>query len=110
MAWTKYQLFLAVLMVATGSINTITAKCVQQINLTSTKTILTNYRWADSLEAESSDGKKRHFNHSFVQAVCMFIGEVSCLLVFKILFLVFKKRGVSITCYNKSVCHVLCSF
>ncbi|XP_077998239.1 solute carrier family 35 member F6-like [Glandiceps talaboti] len=72
MAWTKYQIFLAVLMVITGSINTLSAK------------------WADELKAvgdpKYTDSQKpRSFNHPFFQAVGMFIGEMSCLLAFKIL-------------------------
>lgn len=58
-----FAVFLAVLMVTTGSLNTIAAK------------------WADSMKV---DGKL--FNHPFVQAICMFIGEFSCLIVYFIVF------------------------
>ncbi|VDK55432.1 unnamed protein product [Anisakis simplex] len=58
-----FAVFLAVLMVTTGSLNTIAAK------------------WADSIKV---DGKL--FNHPFVQAICMFIGEFSCLAVYFIVF------------------------
>ncbi|CAL8314320.1 unnamed protein product [Lota lota] len=68
MAWTKYQLFLAGLMLTTGSLNTLSAK------------------WADTFTAKGCHGDKEHeFNHPFVQAVGMFLGEFSCLLVFHIL-------------------------
>ncbi|KHN85753.1 Solute carrier family 35 member F6 [Toxocara canis] len=58
-----FAVFLAVLMVTTGSLNTIAAK------------------WADSIKV---DGKL--FNHPFVQSICMFIGELSCLIVYFVVF------------------------
>ncbi|XP_070782220.1 solute carrier family 35 member F6 [Enoplosus armatus] len=68
MAWTKYQLFLAGLMLTTGSINTLSAK------------------WADLFSAKGChDDPKHTFSHPFVQAVGMFLGEFSCLAVFYIL-------------------------
>ncbi|XP_008395732.1 solute carrier family 35 member F6 [Poecilia reticulata] len=68
MAWTKYQLFLAGLMLTTGSINTLSAK------------------WADMFSAKGCHGNPEHtFSHPFVQAVGMFLGEFSCLAVFYIL-------------------------
>ncbi|CAO2604082.1 Solute carrier family 35 member F6 [Lemmus lemmus] len=68
MAWTKYQLFLAGLMLVTGSINTLSAK------------------WADNFKAEGCGGSKEHsFQHPFLQAVGMFLGEFSCLVAFYLL-------------------------
>ncbi|XP_051265306.1 solute carrier family 35 member F6 [Dicentrarchus labrax] len=68
MAWTKYQLFLAGLMLTTGSINTLSAK------------------WADLFSAKGCRDVPDHaFSHPFVQAVGMFLGELSCLAVFYIL-------------------------
>lgn len=68
MAWTKYQLFLAGLMLITGSINTLSAK------------------WADMFSAGGCHDDPVHtFSHPFVQAVGMFLGELSCLGVFHIL-------------------------
>uniref|UniRef100_A0AAQ5XRZ4 Solute carrier family 35 member F6 n=1 Tax=Amphiprion ocellaris TaxID=80972 RepID=A0AAQ5XRZ4_AMPOC len=68
MAWTKYQLFLAGLMLTTGSINTLSAK------------------WADMFTARGCHDDSEHtFSHPFVQAVGMFLGEFSCLAVFYIL-------------------------
>ncbi|XP_034018354.1 solute carrier family 35 member F6 [Thalassophryne amazonica] len=68
MAWTGYQKFLAVLMVVTGSVNTLSAK------------------WADLIKAKGCRGDDvREFSHPFVQAVGMFLGEFSCLAVFYIL-------------------------
>uniref|UniRef100_A0A0N5C4F1 CRT-like domain-containing protein n=1 Tax=Strongyloides papillosus TaxID=174720 RepID=A0A0N5C4F1_STREA len=57
-----FKLTISILMVVTGSLNTIAAK------------------WADSLK---SDG--RNFNHPFFQAACMFLGELSCLGVYYLL-------------------------
>ncbi|XP_035534921.1 solute carrier family 35 member F6 [Morone saxatilis] len=68
MAWTKYQLFLAGLMLTTGSLNTLSAK------------------WADLFSAKGCRDDPDHaFSHPFVQAVGMFLGELSCLAVFYIL-------------------------
>uniref|UniRef100_A0A915PT77 EamA domain-containing protein n=1 Tax=Setaria digitata TaxID=48799 RepID=A0A915PT77_9BILA len=54
-------LVLGLIMIVTGSINTIAAK------------------WADNMKV---DGK--YFNHPFVQAICMFIGELFCLFAYVI--------------------------
>ncbi|XP_036729207.1 solute carrier family 35 member F6 isoform X1 [Balaenoptera musculus] len=68
MAWTKYQLFLAGLMLVTGSINTLSAK------------------WADNFVAPGCGGSQEHsFQHPFLQAVGMFLGEFSCLAAFYLL-------------------------
>ncbi|KAM3602986.1 uncharacterized protein V6R79_014461 [Siganus canaliculatus] len=68
MAWTKYQLFLAGLMLTTGSINTLSAK------------------WADVFSAKGcGDDPVHQFSHPFLQAVGMFLGELSCLAVFYLL-------------------------
>ncbi|KOB74780.1 putative solute carrier family 35 member f6 [Operophtera brumata] len=56
MAWTSYQKMLAIVMVITGSINSLSTK------------------WADKLESKGSDG-----------AAAMFVGEMLCLLTFKII-------------------------
>ncbi|XP_061560974.1 solute carrier family 35 member F6 [Phycodurus eques] len=77
MAWTKYQLFLAGLMLITGSINTLSAK------------------WADMFSAQGCHGDPEHaFSHPFVQAVGMFLGEFSCLGVFYILLCHDRRRPV----------------
>ncbi|XP_034839439.1 solute carrier family 35 member F6-like [Maniola hyperantus] len=68
MAWTKYQKFLAVMMVFTGSINTLSTK------------------WADKMESKNSAGEMRTFTHPFLQASAMFFGEMLCLLTFKIVY------------------------
>ncbi|XP_069030153.1 solute carrier family 35 member F6 [Embiotoca jacksoni] len=75
MAWTKYQLFLAGLMLTTGSLNTLSAK------------------WADMFYAPGChDDPKHQFAHPFVQAVGMFLGEFSCLAAFYILLCHDKRR------------------
>ncbi|XP_045784611.1 solute carrier family 35 member F6-like isoform X2 [Maniola jurtina] len=68
MAWTKYQKFLALMMVFTGSINTLSTK------------------WADKMESKNSVGEIRTFTHPFLQASAMFLGEMLCLLTFKIVY------------------------
>ncbi|XP_067390139.1 solute carrier family 35 member F6 [Emydura macquarii macquarii] len=68
MAWSRYQLFLAGLMLLTGSLNTLSAK------------------WADNFNAEGCRGTPEHsFQHPFLQAVGMFLGEFSCLAAFYLL-------------------------
>ncbi|XP_040455257.1 solute carrier family 35 member F6 [Falco naumanni] len=68
MAWSRYQLGLAALMLVTGSINTLAAK------------------WADNFSASGCSGTEEHgFQHPFLQAVGMFLGEFSCLGVFYLL-------------------------
>jgi len=59
-----YHLGLALLMLITGSINTLSVK------------------WADTMKSESTDGKLRPFVHPFLQACGMFIGEMSCMIAF----------------------------
>jgi len=61
-----YHLGLALLMLVTGSINTLSVK------------------WADTMKSESTDGKSRPFAHPFLQACGMFIGEMSCMVAFYI--------------------------
>lgn len=49
MAWSSYQKFLAVMMVVTGSINTLSTK------------------WADKISSVGTDGVNREFDHPFLQ-------------------------------------------
>ncbi|XP_049830054.1 solute carrier family 35 member F6 [Schistocerca gregaria] len=74
MAWTKYQIVLAVVLVVTGSINTLTTK------------------WADRMTAKGSDGVERKFDHPFVQSCAMFLGEMLCLLAFEIISCIYYSR------------------
>lgn len=64
----SFSVFISVLMVVTGSMNTLAAK------------------WADSIKV---DGVL--FDHPFFQAACMFVGELSCLFVYFIMHYI-KKR------------------
>ncbi|XP_026671702.1 solute carrier family 35 member F6 [Ceratina calcarata] len=75
MAWTQYQRLLALLMVITGSFNTLSVK------------------YADEQIVRGEDGQPRHFNHPFMQSTFMFIGEMMCLVVFKILHYYYTRKG-----------------
>jgi len=76
MAWSGFQVFLALLLVVTGSLNTLTTK------------------WADKMKSTGRDGgEARYFDHPFVQACFMFFGEFMCLFVFKIIFYRLSKRN-----------------
>ncbi|XP_071454976.1 solute carrier family 35 member F6 [Hetaerina americana] len=77
MAWSKYQLLLAAAMIFTGSLNTLSTK------------------WADRMSSRNSEGEVKKFDHPFLQACGMFVGEILCLLAFKFLHLyaICKKDG-----------------
>ncbi|CAB4063614.1 Solute carrier family 35 member F6 [Lepeophtheirus salmonis] len=64
MAWTVYQSSLALLMVVTGSINTLSVK------------------WANQIKSVNSVGVRTEFNHPFLQAVTMFLGEMLCMVAY----------------------------
>ncbi|KRZ34327.1 Solute carrier family 35 member F6 [Trichinella pseudospiralis] len=70
--WTKYQIFLAFLMVITGTLNTLAAK------------------WADMMY-----GLGRPFNHPFFQAFLMFVGEFACLPAFFLIEHCWKRKKCS---------------
>ncbi|KRY61494.1 Solute carrier family 35 member F6 [Trichinella britovi] len=70
--WTKYQVFLAFLMVITGTLNTLAAK------------------WADMMY-----GLGRPFNHPFFQAFLMFVGEFACLPAFFLIEHCWKRKKFS---------------
>ncbi|KAJ9596583.1 hypothetical protein L9F63_012416 [Diploptera punctata] len=74
MGWTAYQGAIAVVMVITGSINTLSTK------------------WADGMVSEGADGEKRQFNHPFVQACSMFLGEYLCLIAFKAMYFYYWRK------------------
>lgn len=61
-----FHLSLALLMLITGSINTLSVK------------------WADTMTSESTDGKQHPFRHPFLQACGMFVGEMLCMVAFYI--------------------------
>ncbi|XP_012273941.1 solute carrier family 35 member F6 [Orussus abietinus] len=75
MAWTHYQTSLAILFVITGSFNTLSVK------------------YADKQIVPGIDGQPRYFNHPFMQSSFMFLGEMLCLLVFKIAYCYYERRG-----------------
>ena len=60
----SFHLFLALLMLATGSICTLLVK------------------WMDLLQAKGSDGVERSFRHPFLQSLGLFLGEIFCLVAF----------------------------
>jgi len=71
-------------------------------------------RWADRMEAIGSDGQPRKFNHPFVQACSMFIGEMLCLLAFKLLYFYYWRKHVStflvnICIYSMVTCYMYLS-
>ncbi|XP_046741362.1 solute carrier family 35 member F6 [Diprion similis] len=74
MAWTYYQKVLAILMVITGSLNTLSVK------------------YADQQIVAGQDEEPRHFNHPFMQSSFMFLGEMSCMLLFKIAFCYYTRQ------------------
>ncbi|XP_050442960.1 solute carrier family 35 member F6-like [Adelges cooleyi] len=76
--YTTYQVMLAIGMVITGSINTLSVK------------------WADTIEANGTDGKSRPFDHPFVQSLSMFLGEFLCLLFFKLAYRYHVRRQLPI--------------
>ncbi|XP_023326441.1 solute carrier family 35 member F6 [Eurytemora carolleeae] len=67
MAWKPIHFALAAMMVAFGTFNTLSVK------------------WADKMTSESSDGTLRSFDHPFLQACGMFLGEMLCMVAFWIL-------------------------
>ncbi|CAD6195534.1 unnamed protein product [Caenorhabditis auriculariae] len=64
-----FALIISIMMVVTGSLNTICAK------------------WADSIKADGVP-----FNHPFLQATCMFFGEFLCLVAFFLIYAYKKYR------------------
>lgn len=80
---------LALLLVITGSINTLSTK------------------WADTMESVNSEGELEEFVHPFFQADCMFIGECSCMAAFYILRCVrrykYNRRGSELSPAPSSV-------
>ncbi|XP_076350796.1 solute carrier family 35 member F6-like isoform X3 [Tachypleus tridentatus] len=72
--WTKQQIIIAIMMVATGSINTLATK------------------WADMSMSEGKYGTVHSFDHPFLQATGMFLGELSCLAAFKLLLIYYNRR------------------
>jgi len=59
------------------------------------------------MEAVGSDGQRRQFNHPFVQACSMFIGEMLCLLAFKLLYFYYWRKHVSFFLVNVCIYMVI---
>jgi len=70
-----FHLMLALLMLITGSINTLSVK------------------WADKMTSENTAGKKVNFNHPFLQACGMFLGEMLCMVAYYIVKAYKKRRN-----------------
>jgi len=64
MAWKPIHFALAGMMLIFGSFNTLSVK------------------WADKMTSPSVDGTERPFNHPFLQATGMFLGEMLCMVAF----------------------------
>jgi len=64
LGWKPIHFGLAGMMLVFGSFNTLSVK------------------WADTMTSESVDGKQKSFNHPFLQATGMFLGEMMCMLAF----------------------------
>jgi len=62
--WKPVHYGLAGMMLVFGSFNTLSVK------------------WADTMTSESVSGKQMSFNHPFLQATGMFLGEMMCMLAF----------------------------
>ncbi|OWF42217.1 solute carrier family 35 member F6-like [Mizuhopecten yessoensis] len=76
MAWTVRIILIAILMVITGSINTLSTK------------------WADKQKAVGNPDQNEHsFDHPFFQAVGMFLGEMTCLVAYFVVLLVKRRQG-----------------
>ncbi|OQR66308.1 transmembrane protein C2orf18-like [Tropilaelaps mercedesae] len=87
MAWTKYQLFLAGLLVVTGSINTLATKYADTSRAVGRPD---KEYWNGSMLLPTDE--EHEFNHPFLQATGMFIGEFSCLILFKLIWFVYALR------------------
>ena len=44
------------------------------------------------MKSEGADGTVRYFVHPFFQTVIMFLGEISCLLAFRLVYLYFRLK------------------
>ncbi|CAH4038835.1 unnamed protein product [Pieris brassicae] len=78
MAFCQYQLLLAVLLVGTGSLNTLCTNCANQ------------------MMSKGSDGVERLFDHPFLQAAAMFGGEALCLLAFKVVYVLSRNSELNV--------------
>eukprot|EP00049_Salpingoeca_infusionum_P005736 m.96216 g.96216 ORF g.96216 m.96216 type:complete len:385 (+) comp13070_c0_seq1:264-1418(+) len=80
---TPYHFFLALLMLVTGSLNTITTKYADIACAFGVSYYPRDEPASVNSCPDRSEGE-HHFDHPFVQALAMFIGEFTCLIAFKI--------------------------
>lgn len=73
--------FLAIMMLLTGSLNTITNSFMDKIASPGITNPSTFWSWVDQQNGQKLQDPPA-FDHPFVQAVFMFIGEATCMLVF----------------------------
>ncbi|XP_053966719.1 solute carrier family 35 member F6 [Anastrepha ludens] len=70
------KMYLPLIYVCTGALNVLLLK------------------WSDTLEGECSDGKWRRFQHPLVQTALMFLGEILCFFVYRIVYFFLQRRGL----------------
>lgn len=74
MKFTRFQVFLAILFIISGSINAISLK------------------WMDSISAVGIDGVLRQFAHPLLKINILFLGEILCMITFLVAYHVLKRR------------------
>ena len=101
MGFTGFQIFLAILLVVTGSLNTLTTKWADFLKSKGIILIINFTHYIiypnDHVNILDSQGNVVPFNHPFVQAIAMFFGEMMCLVTFKIVYFFLKRKQVSFT-------------
>lgn len=61
-------------------------------------------RCAESIESRGKDGIARAFILPFIFACALLLGETLCLLIFKSVFLIYRRRGVRVHRFINSNC------
>lgn len=74
MKFTRFQNFLAILFIISGSINAVSIK------------------WMDNIEAVGIDGVSRQFAHPLLKINVLFLGEILCMIAFFVAYHVLKRR------------------
>ena len=77
MSWTGFRFILVTLMITTGTCNTLFSKLY------------------DRIQSKGSDGVSRPFGFPFLQVGFLFIGEMLCLVAFKMMYYYVKMNEVS---------------
>ena len=79
MSWTTgFRVILATIMIITGTFNTFFSK------------------WLGRIYSKGRDGVSRSFGFPFLQVLFLFIGEMLCLVAFKLMLFYVKKKEVSL--------------